>query len=108
MKSIIALSFLMTETKRRAYNFLRSTKLLLAFSFNTPETLRTFQIEASVVKLDASAMETIKAFLAFDIQTFSNLRRNIAFFFRKEGPNMLLLSGIEPILLPEKRSYEEK
>lgn len=108
LKSIVALSFLMIETKRRAYNFLRSMKLLLAFSFTTPETLRTLQIETSVVKLDAPAMETIEAFLAFDIQAFSDLRRNIAFFFRKEGPNMFLLSGIEPILLPEKRSYEEK
>lgn len=94
-----ALLFLKFKVKRRADKVLSLMKSLLAFALHTPEALTALDFIASVVVLDASAMEAAEAVFAFYIHAFPDIGRDIAFLFGSKGSDVFFFSLVEAVLL---------
>lgn len=68
-------------------------------SFDTPCPLGTFDIEALVVKFNASAMEAVVAILAFDSEAFFDTWRDMVFCFGHEDPDVFFFALVEVVPL---------
>lgn len=91
--------FLKLEVESRADDVLSLMESLFALAVDTPKPLWALDCVASVIILDAPAVEAAEAVFAFHVHAFPDIGRDVAFLFGSKSSDVFFFSLIEAVLL---------
>lgn len=91
--------FLKLEVERRADYVLSLMEPFFALAVDTPKPLWALDCVASVIILDAPAVEAAEAAFAFHVHAFPDIGRDVAFLFGTKSSDVFFFFLVEAVLL---------